>query len=241
MKVFYRYRVYFSSNSIAQVEDPETSRKWVVDFDKKLCDCTDFYQFQSPCSHAIAAARILRIDPIDYFVDWFTAEEYRKTYRRSLLPVSMIDLPRDNSIQPPIVRKSIGRPRSKRIRKGTWNRRQTRCGNCLDWGHNRRRCTNQPVASRRRQRAWEWLQSEDEREDEGEDEGEDREDEDEEEEERLDRELGIQIEEVDQLDSDSELSEVNSEIFVNQDLVDIVLPLRYATRSGREYGMETEE
>ena len=127
-----RYRVYPSNEAVAQVEDPESGRKWMVNLNEKHCDCTAFYQFQSPCSHAIAAARILRTDPVDYFDNLFTAGFYRDTYQASLAPISTVDLPCDNSIKPPTVQKSIGRPRTKRIRKGTWNKKQTRCSNCLE-------------------------------------------------------------------------------------------------------------
>ena len=34
---------------------------------------------------------------------------------------------------------------------------QTRCSTCLDWGHNRGTCRNQPVSSGRRERAREQL------------------------------------------------------------------------------------
>jgi hypothetical protein len=63
----------------------------------------------------------------------------------------------DTTIQPPIIKKQVGRPRTKRIRKGSWNRKQTRCSTCIDWGHNKKDCRNQPVSSGRRQRARDWL------------------------------------------------------------------------------------
>src|SRR6266536_3457940 len=63
----------------------------------------------------------------------------------------------DNNIKPPILRKQAGRPRARRIRKGAWQRKQTRCGNCLDWGHNKKSCRGQPVSSGRRERARDWL------------------------------------------------------------------------------------
>jgi hypothetical protein len=75
-----RYRVYPSNEAVAQVEDPESGRKWIVNLNEKHCDCTAFYQFQSLCSYAIAAARILRTDPVDYFDNLFTAGFYRDTY-----------------------------------------------------------------------------------------------------------------------------------------------------------------
>jgi hypothetical protein len=189
-----RYRVYPTNENIAQVEDPDTGRKWVVVLDQKSCDCQDFWEYQSPCSHAIAAARVLQIDSIQYFEDLYTTREYKKTYRHILLPVSIENLSSDNSIKPPVLRKGAGRPRTKRIRKGNWNKKQTRCSNCLDWGHNRRSCTGQPVSNGRRQRAFDWLQEVDNEEVDDEDEQLELDDEEQEEEaQRLDQELGIQV------------------------------------------------
>jgi hypothetical protein len=209
---------------------------------QKYCDCTDFNEYQSPCSHAIAAAKFLRIDSIELFDQYFTTQTYESTYRHTVLPVSIENLPRDDSIKPPILRKAAGRPRTKRVRKGQWSRKQTRCGNCLEWGHNRRRCTNQPVSNGRRERAYEWLQSESEDEDSREEE-EDQLSTDEEEESRLDQELGIQIEEVDQAieletsDSSDNLSEVDSDIFDQDSIQPTDLALRFSTRSGKAYGI----
>jgi len=64
----------------------------------------------------------------------------------------------DPIIQPPILKKQAGRPKTKRIRKGAWKRKQTRCSTCLDWGHNKGTCRNQPISSGRRERAREWLE-----------------------------------------------------------------------------------
>ena len=67
MKTYRRYRVFTSGNGIGQVEDPESGRKWTVNLAENECDCTDFYEYQSPCSHAIAAARFLDVNPISIY------------------------------------------------------------------------------------------------------------------------------------------------------------------------------
>jgi hypothetical protein len=54
----------------------------------------------------------------------------------------------DQSIKPPLIQKQAGRLKTNRIRKGAWQHKQTHCGNCLDWGHNRRCCTGQPEEDR---------------------------------------------------------------------------------------------
>lgn len=153
-----RLQVYPSGNRIAEVKDPESSRKWIVNLTDHKCDCEDFYEYQSPCSHAIAVARYFQIDPISLFDTSYFVKAYRKTYSRLLLPISIENITPDKSIKPPIIKKQAGRPKTKRIRKGSWEKRQTRCGNCLNWGHNKRRCTNQPVSSGRKERAYHWLE-----------------------------------------------------------------------------------
>src|ERR1700761_4207818 len=96
----------------------------------------------------------------------------------SCFPVSLAV---DNNIKPPVLRKQAGRPRTKRIRKGAWERKQTRCSNCLDWGHNKRSCRGQPVSSGRRERARDWLDEVEVSSDRDEDQGTEIEDEDEDE------------------------------------------------------------
>ena len=70
------YQVFSSSNTIAQVKDPESGQKWIVDLVKNKCDCTDFYEYQSPCSHTIAAARFLEVNLITLFNNHYSTRVY---------------------------------------------------------------------------------------------------------------------------------------------------------------------
>jgi hypothetical protein len=63
------------------------------------CECGDFYQYQSPCSHAIAVARYLEIDPLTLFDTGYSVRVYNKTYSRPLIPISIQDLSPDESIK----------------------------------------------------------------------------------------------------------------------------------------------
>jgi hypothetical protein len=112
-----RYKVYQSGNGICQVENPDTGIKHIVDLKEKTCECTNFQEYQSPCTHAIAACRHTSIDPFKKFGKYHTLKVYRHTYSWFLRPVSIQDLESDPNIHPPIVRKQRGRPRTKRIRK----------------------------------------------------------------------------------------------------------------------------
>ena len=130
---------------------------FILLFYQPFCDCGCFYEYQSPCAHGIAAAMYRAEDPLSFFYDAYSTGVYRKTYSHPLPPISIEDLAVDNNIKPPVLRKQAGRPRTKRIRKGAWERKQTRCSNCLGWGHNKRSCRGQPVSSGRRERARDWL------------------------------------------------------------------------------------
>jgi hypothetical protein len=139
-----------------QIEIPDSGKKYIINLAKKKCDCGSFYEYQSPYAHGIAAAKYQANDPLSFFYDAYSTRAYRKTYSHPIPPISLEDLAVDNNIKPPILRKQAGRLRAKRIRKGAWQRKQTRCGNCLDWGHNKS-CRGQSVSSRRRKRARDWL------------------------------------------------------------------------------------
>jgi hypothetical protein len=73
-------------------------------------------------------------------------------------PLSIENLPSDPNILPPLIAKKRGRPRVKRIRKGALKRKQTKCTNCLQLGHNKRRCVAQPAQNARAERARNWGQ-----------------------------------------------------------------------------------
>jgi hypothetical protein len=57
------------------------------------------------------------------------------------------------AILPLLIVKKQGRLREKRIRKGALKRKQTKCTNCLQLGHNKRRCVTQPARNGRAERA----------------------------------------------------------------------------------------
>jgi hypothetical protein len=50
-----RFYITLSSNGVFQVQIPDSGTQYVVDLRKKTCDCTHFSEYQSPCSHTIAA------------------------------------------------------------------------------------------------------------------------------------------------------------------------------------------
>jgi hypothetical protein len=151
----------------------------------------------------------LEVDPITLFDNHYSTRVYQKTYCRPLVPISIENLVPNQSIKPPIIQKQAGRPKTRRIRKGAWYCKQTRCGNYLDWGHNRRRCTGQPASSGRHERARNWLEEIQVDREEGED-SEDSEDEEEENKNEAIPEEEDEQEDEESSESDSELSQIAS-------------------------------
>jgi hypothetical protein len=84
----------------------------------------------------------------------YGVEAYRLTYECFLPPFSIKNLALDPNILPPEFKKQAGRPKTKRIRKGSWKRKAQKCSNCGSYsGHNARGCRQAPLAHSQRQRA----------------------------------------------------------------------------------------
>jgi hypothetical protein len=71
-------------------------------------------------------------------------------------PLLIENLSSHLDILPPLIRKKRGHLRVKRIRKGALKRKQTKCTNCLQLGHNKRRCVAQPARNGRAERFRDW-------------------------------------------------------------------------------------
>jgi hypothetical protein len=69
--------------------------KYVVNLVDRLCDCKDFYEYQGPCTHAIAAMRRQGNDPLALFLNQYTTDYFRRTYSHPAVPVSINDLQSD--------------------------------------------------------------------------------------------------------------------------------------------------
>jgi hypothetical protein len=70
--------------------------------------------------------------------------------------LSIKNLPSDLHILPLLIVKKQGHLREKRIRKGAYKKKQTKCTNCLQLGYNKRRCVAQPARNGRAERARDW-------------------------------------------------------------------------------------
>jgi hypothetical protein len=56
--------IKFSTPEIGyQIEIHDSGQRFIVNLEETKCDCGDFYEYQSPCSYAICAARYEVKDP----------------------------------------------------------------------------------------------------------------------------------------------------------------------------------
>jgi hypothetical protein len=125
-----RFQAFESGNGIYQVQILNTGAKYITNLYGRDCDCTYFWEYCSPCTHAITALRYEEEDPYLYFTHWYKVKTLRKTYKRFLIPFSIQDLPSLVGCFPLKYKKQPGRPKTKRIRRGASKRKQTTCGNC---------------------------------------------------------------------------------------------------------------
>jgi hypothetical protein len=153
----HRYRVFESGNGVYQVQVPDSGSKFIVNLAQRTCTCMNFQEYVGPCTHAITACRFEAEDPYVYFYWAYRMRSYRKTYQNPMIPVSIEDLASDSRIYPPKLGKLRGRPKTKRIRRGAWNRQPRQCRNCKQTGHNIRSCTGIPMPKNGRgERARDW-------------------------------------------------------------------------------------
>jgi hypothetical protein len=82
---------------------------------QELCECRNYQEYQSPCTHVIAACRHIQEDPFDYFAVQYTTTYYRRTYQHSLQPISIKNLVPDPRIKPPVFKKQRKRPKVRLI------------------------------------------------------------------------------------------------------------------------------
>ncbi|XP_074298337.1 uncharacterized protein LOC141629194 [Silene latifolia] len=132
--------------------------RFVVDLQKKSCDCRKWDVTGVPCVHAFAAILKKRQEPKDFVDRAYSKEVYKLTYAPSISPMPGPKLwekslhPQPN---PPPYRKMPGRPNSKKRRKEQGENEQRvyvkrkphkkTCGNCGQSGHNRKGCKNPTV------------------------------------------------------------------------------------------------
>ncbi|KAL8505817.1 hypothetical protein ACS0TY_016877 [Phlomoides rotata] len=132
--------------------------QFVVDLNSSTCTCRVWELTGLPCIHACSAIGFMKRDVADYVGDYYTIPAYIVAYQYALQPLNGIKMwpeATGNPIQPPPFRSMPGRPKKKRKRGPEEERRsatklkrfglQMTCQKCLQTGHNKRSCKNEPV------------------------------------------------------------------------------------------------
>ncbi|XP_075101786.1 uncharacterized protein LOC142177216 [Nicotiana tabacum] len=125
---------------------------FVVDLNKRTCDCFQFQFDELPCIHTIAAIEKRNIKKSNFCSDWYLKKSWLKTYERQIHPVGHTDswiVPESaNSqiIKPPDFKVPPGRRQKKRHISATESSKITfKCGRCRRIGHNRISCIYSPA------------------------------------------------------------------------------------------------
>nr|XP_016445972.1 PREDICTED: protein FAR1-RELATED SEQUENCE 4-like [Nicotiana tabacum] len=125
---------------------------FLVDLNKRTCDCFQFQFDELPCIHAIAAIEKRNIKKSNFCSDWYLKESCLKTYERQIHPVGHTDswiVPesaKSQIIKPPDFKVPLGRRQKKSHIPATESSKITfKCGRCRRIGHNRTSCIYSPA------------------------------------------------------------------------------------------------
>ena len=131
---------------------------FMVDLDKKWCDCGEFQALHYPCSHVITACSKIHHDFVMYVSPCYTLQYVYNVYQEEFQPVPLQSYwPEYNGIElchNPIMRRDPkGRPQSARIHtemnQRESSRHSKRCSICRNEGHNKKKCPNNTNVSER--------------------------------------------------------------------------------------------
>jgi len=146
------YVIHKGPNNIAEIERAtEKMKTWrhTVDLDKKECSCRRWQITGLPCTHAlclITSSRTRNVE--DYVDDYYSVDRFKKAYEGTVMPMTdrsqwpKVEL--GFKIWPPVLKRSAGRPRSRRIKSvqggGKKVTRQMQCKRCGQFDHMMKTC-----------------------------------------------------------------------------------------------------
>ncbi|XP_062089445.1 uncharacterized protein LOC133795978 [Humulus lupulus] len=140
--------VHPTNHIVYEVHDD--GKKSIVDLNSRTCTCNRFQMDQLPCAHAIAVFKEMNQDPYQYCSPYYTKEAMVATYKESIYPLGNEDtwlIPehiKAVKIHPPEGKIRVGRPNKRRCQaaweKNKKRKKQNKCGNCSQSGHNRKTC-----------------------------------------------------------------------------------------------------
>ncbi|CAI5973725.1 unnamed protein product [Closterium sp. NIES-65] len=128
-------------------DDPKEWRSFNVNINSEVrtCDCSNWDQYQFPCSHAVAFALKRKLDPRSLVSDYYTTKNWAETYS-STVRGSCVDrivlgrklAPTGQCDAPPFRRTAAGRPPSyAHVEKAV---HPYKCSVCRLHGHTKNRC-----------------------------------------------------------------------------------------------------
>ncbi|XP_058725528.1 uncharacterized protein LOC131596807 [Vicia villosa] len=133
---------------------------YIVNLLQKTCACRKWDLTGIPCCHAIACIRFNKKEPEDYVSSFYRKSTVMATYSHIIMPTNGPQLWPTNvtqPINPPVMRRSIGRPKKNRNKANDEPRnRKTlprslqtfKCKKCGSFGHNKRTCKGKRAAER---------------------------------------------------------------------------------------------
>ncbi|WOL13672.1 hypothetical protein Cni_G22445 [Canna indica] len=146
-----------------QVRDGFTT--FAVNLRTKSCGCNYWSLCGLPCTHACACISYKRYNVERFYDHYYSNEMYCKTYQEMIHPMPELDeRDRDGypTIDPPKLKRLLGRPRTARRRAtnegraGQQDARRScivRCGICKEFRHNRKGCQRGKTAKEKKKEA----------------------------------------------------------------------------------------
>jgi len=165
-----RNTVRVVTRTTAQVSQ-ENEKTYTVDLARKTCSCGHYQQNDIPCGHAYSVIIALNRARRDYVPAVFSTTTLRNTYSQNIQPVTLAEVddllaqhrlqPNSECLPPLKLRQGQGRPRNRRLIRGSQRKQTARaqallnlkvpppergrgsqqCSHCTQWGHNRKTCT----------------------------------------------------------------------------------------------------
>ncbi|XP_058745795.1 uncharacterized protein LOC131618634 [Vicia villosa] len=133
---------------------------YVVNLKQETCACRKWDLTGIPCSHSITCIWQNKKKPEDYVSEYYRKDTFKNIYSHIIYPTNGPQLwPLDNqsTMNPPIMRRAIGRPKKMRNKANDEPRLKhvlprklatVTCHKCGGMGHNKRSCKGKTAADR---------------------------------------------------------------------------------------------
>lgn len=149
-------RAFNSGGGHYEIKDGKSTLP--VNLNERTCLCNAWQISGIPCKHGVRAILHNNEDPRQYCSEWYSCKRYKMAYSSSIFSIPdvehwpEIDQP---VINPPQMKRSIGRPKRNRKRDADEERKGKRsktvmCSKCKCFGHNAKTCRGGLTAKEKR-------------------------------------------------------------------------------------------